>query len=278
MPTPNDHMDFHALAILEERRESRGVGEIADEAMPFAGGVVCRGEPGSWFNGARGAGMAGPVSRDEVRACINYLESRGLEPRFDICPYIHDTLRDALLEERFSLKQFESLVFRRLDPDERVDSPHPAPPDLRIVPVDPADDLQVELYGRTALQGFLPDGVEPPESFLRSTMRVARHPRTTAFLAMIGEECVGAGAMEIDGELAALFGVSVVKPRRRQGIQLATLAWRLREAARCGAKVATIGSRPGIATERNAQRMGFAMAYMKVSLVRPGPGLAPNQE
>lgn len=284
MPKSQQIVDFRALAVMEERRESRGVGEVADEYVPFAGGIVGRGEPGSWFNGARGAGMCGPVTRDEVRGFIEYLETAGIEPRIDVCPFVDPSLLEALKAERFSLHNFEALFYRPLDAGERVESPFPAPPEppeppeLRIVPVDPKNDAEVEDFARTALQGFLPDNTDPPESFVRSSMRVARHPRTVALRAMIGEECVGAGAMEIDGELAALFGVSVRKPHRNKGIQLAMLAWRLNEAARRGAKIATIGSRPGVATERNAQRMGFAMAYNKVTLVRPGPGLAPNVE
>jgi len=271
-------VDFRALAVLEERRESRGVAEVADEHISFAGGMVGRGEAGSWFNGARGVGMSGPVSREEVRGFIHYLESAGIEPRIDLCPFVDATLIEAVKVERFSLHNFEAVFFRPLVAGERVESPFSAPPGLRIVTVDPNNDAEVEDFARTALQGFLPDHTDPPESFVRSSMRVARHPRTVALRAMIGDECVGAGAMEIDGELAALFGVSVRRPHRGKGVQLAMLAWRLKEAARRGATVATIGSRPGVATERNAQRMGFAMAYNKVTLVRPGPGLAPNVE
>jgi hypothetical protein len=43
-----------------------------------------------------------------------------------------------------------------------------------------------------------------------------------------------------------------------------------------GCILATISSRPGIPTERNALRLGFTMAYTKVILVRPGPGLAAS--
>ncbi len=276
MSKHNGLMDFHALAVLEERRESRGVGEIADEAMPFAGGVVCRGEPGSWFNGARGAGMSGPVSRDEVRGFIHELEIRGIEPRISICPFVDESLRRALFEERFLLRDFTSVLCRPLLPDERI-APLVAPPQsLRIEPVDPSDQQAVESFARTSVAGFLSDSREPPEMCLRLTRRMARHPRATAIRAMVGDECVGAGAMEIDGELAALYGASVLVNRRGQGIQQAMLAWRLNRAAACGVSIATIGSRPRAQTERNAQRMGFALAYMKVTLVRPGPGLAPN--
>jgi predicted acetyltransferase len=81
--------------------------------------------------------------------------------------------------------------------------------------------------------------------------------------------------MEMLGDLATLYGVSVVPDMRRRGIQLAMMAWRLREAARRGAVIVTIGSLPGASTESNAMRMGFRVAYTKAVMVRPGAGLTP---
>jgi GNAT superfamily N-acetyltransferase len=86
---------------------------------------------------------------------------------------------------------------------------------------------------------------------------------------------VGAGSVEFAGELCALFGLSVLPEFRRRGIQQALIAARLNEARRRGAHLATISGRPGAATERNVMRMGFALAYTKVILVKPGPGLTP---
>ena len=75
--------------------------------------------------------------------------------------------------------------------------------------------------------------------------------------------------------IVALFGLAVVPEYRRRGVQQALIAERLRLARDAGARVATIGSRPGHSTERNVRRMGFQTAYTKVSLVRPGAGLRP---
>ena len=71
----------------------------------------------------------------------------------------------------------------------------------------------------------------------------------------------------------AFFGLRVLPEFRRRGIQQALIAARLNYAAARGARLATIGSRPGAGTERNVRRMGFATAYTKPVMVRPGPGL-----
>ncbi len=278
MPITSTLVDFRELAIAEEGRVALGVSEIVDESRPFLGGVAPRGEPGAWFNTVYAAGLAGPVERDEVRAMAAWYEEIGAEPRLDICPFVHETLLSALAAERFVLRRFETVLYRPLDPRERVESIFPAPPELRIEAVDPNDAGAVDSFARTAISGFLPEGMSPPESLLDSSRRVASHSRSTAIRAMIGEECVGAGAMEVAGDIAALFGVSVVPAHRRKGVQAAIVAWRLHRAAQAGAKNATISSLAGGPTERNAQRAGFRVAYTKVTLVRPGPGLTPAFE
>ena len=49
-----------------------------------------------------------------------------------------------------------------------------------------------------------------------------------------------------------------------------------RKAAARGATLAVIHTSPGIATERNARRLGFVMAYTKVVMTMPREGLASS--
>lgn len=284
-------VDFAALARLEEGRLSAGVREVAAVAVPMMGGWACRDEPGNWLNYAAGCGLAGPVSRDEVRALRRLYEEAGIEPRLEICPFIDPTLTRALADEGFVVRNFETVYYRGLDAERSGAAGDGAndpanggwralgPPGLEILVLDPSDEAALDDFARTALSGFLPEGVtEFPQAFMDSSKRVARQAATVCIRAMLDGACVGAGAMEVRGPVACLFGVSVRPAFRKRGVQRAMLAWRLREAARRGAVVATIGSRPGVATERNAQRAGFRVAYTKLVLVRPGEGLTPVVE
>ena len=50
----------HQIAALEERRQARGVSELADEHIVVGGGVACYGgSADSWMNLVVGAGMHG---------------------------------------------------------------------------------------------------------------------------------------------------------------------------------------------------------------------------
>ena len=59
-------------------------------------------------------------------------------------------------------------------------------------------------------------------------------------------------------------------------VQAALIARRLEHARDQGCELVTIGSRPGIATERNAARLGFYVAYTKVIMAMPGEGLTSS--
>lgn len=266
------------IAAAEERRIAMGVGEVALEARPFAGGTAARGAPGNWTNGIYGAGMSSDVDAGELRETIEWYERAGVEPRIECCPFAHRSLVAGAAEEGFVVRSFEQVFFRALFDASTVRAPAPAPAELRIEPVDPQDDAMVDAYAQTALAGFLPVGADIPADWLEVSRRVARHPRTTAIVARLDEEIVGAAAFEVLDTIGALFGAMVVERHRRRGIQQALLAWRLRRAAEHGARWATIGGRPGEATERNVRRMGFQVAYTKAILVRRGAGLAPVAE
>jgi len=261
------------IARLEEARVARGVSEIADDSRPFAGGTMNRASPGSWPNAAYGAGFNGPVEPGEVRTLVDYYTSRGIEPRVELAPFADPSLVRHLAAEGFVVKIFENVFYRPLAHEERFTTPHQPPAGLTIRRINPDDAALVDEYARIAISGFMPDGVTPPDDLVEAARRVARHARTTAVSAFLGGRMVAAGAVEVAGDIAALFGVSVIPEARRMGVQQAMLAWRLRYAAENNARFATIGARPGIATERNARRMGFQVAYTKAILIRPGEGL-----
>lgn len=263
------------IARREEARLARGLGEIAEARRAFGGGVAARGSPGTWVNSAVGMALRGPVARHEIESVLSWYESASVEPRFEVAPFVDAAFLDDCAALGMVVRAFENTFFRTLKRDEPLRPVVDPPAGLSIAIVDPRDETAVHSYSLVVTTGFFPEGMTPRAEDLAVTARAVRHPRTLAFTASLAGRVVGAGAMEIADQCAALFGLSVLPEFRRRGIQQALLAARLSEAARRGATLATIGSRPGVATERNVRRMGFQLAYTKVILVRPGPGLAP---
>jgi GNAT superfamily N-acetyltransferase len=141
--------------------------------------------------------------------------------------------------------------------------------------VDPADAAQVREFAVIGCTGFAPVGAPLREEAIALAIKCVTHPRCTGYTAFLDGLPVSAGAIEVHGEVAALFGLSVLTDYRARGIQTAMIHHRLLAARERGARIATIGSAPGIGTERNARRAGFQVAYTRVFMHRPGPGLEP---
>lgn len=275
-------VDYRGLAALEEARVAAAFRRCADASEPLAGGVMCRGAPGLWINAAIGAGLIDGASLDAMRAevsrLIGFYEGHAIEPRVEVCPFVAPPLVEALAERGFVVRLFENVFCRRLTDVDQLASERGRPAGLTIDEIDAGDAALAEEYARLSLEEFLPPGETPTEERMEGVRRAIRAPGVRAFLARSDGTTIGVGAVEIAGEVAALIGAAVRAPHRGRGVQGALIARRLEAACRAGARWATVTSRPGVATERNAQRAGFSPAYTRTVLVRPRPGLAPVVE
>ena len=272
-------MDLIDVARLEEKRIARAVRELADEVRDVGGGVAGRGEPGLWVNMAVGVGVGGEVRREELEGVTRWYEERGIEARFEVCPYADPSVMEGLGAMGFVVRGFESVMFREVGGGVGEQADAAGKGDVRefeVLVVDPGDAGMVRAYAEAVAPQFVPRGEEVTEGLLELTARSIRHPRVVALAAWAEGRVVGGGALEIYDATAALFGLAVAPRWRRRGVQTALMRERLRIARERGARIATIGFRPGAeasGTERTARRVGFEVAYTKVIVARPGEGL-----
>lgn len=278
-------IDLRRVAVLEEARLAAGMGLVAVERREVAGGMLARGEPGTWVNVATGLGMHGAVSDAEIEEFVAFYVSAGLEPRIEVCPFADASLVKGLASRRFVVKHFENVFFREYAASDRdlcaASTPSPLAEGIEVGRLDPEDEKGVWEYAAAVARGFSPDGEEPEAADVSLTARVVRTQHVWAYAARAEGRIVGGGAIEIPpGEGAkatALFALSVLPAYRRKGVQQALIAARLRAGAEAGGTIATISALPGVATERNARRMGFQVAYTKAVMAWPGEGLAGSR-
>ena len=108
---------------------------------------------------------------------------------------------------------------------------------------------------------------ESPEivDFVRSMGQVsARAKETYTFLAESRGEPIASGSMHLHDGVAALAGASTIPSARRRGAQNALLSARLAFAHTHGCDLAVMGALPGSASQRNAERNGFRVAYTRI--------------
>jgi GNAT superfamily N-acetyltransferase len=84
--------------------------------------------------------------------------------------------------------------------------------------------------------------------------------------------------MSIHEGVALLAGASTVPEARGRGAQLALLDARLRYAVEHGCDLAMMCALPGSASQRNAERQGFRIAYTRIKwrLDRPASPLGDD--
>lgn len=268
-------LELAQIAALEERRQADLLTAVAPLVRAFAGGVMGFHEPGSWQNQASGVGLDGPVADADVEAMVEFYVSRGVEPRVELSPFAHPSLIEALGRRGFVVREFEHVLARELLADEDFESRLPLgrPAGLELEIVDKTDAAAIERAVETTLRGFYPDA-EPPGAMIDACRSTLLLDSTLTFVAWIDGELAAAGSLSRGSKVASLMGVSTLPAFRRRGIQQVLMVARLAAAREQGCVLTTIGSRPGMPTERNAMRLGFRVAYTKVIVVRPGDGLA----
>ncbi|WP_288481741.1 GNAT family N-acetyltransferase [uncultured Deinococcus sp.] len=116
-------------------------------------------------------------------------------------------------------------------------------------------------WAALAAQGFGPG----TEAIMRL---VAGVPGTRRFVATVGGEAAGTGAYATEAGVAALHGTATRPEFRGRGVQAALLAFRLAQAAREGADLASVFVTPGSGSERNVVRAGFRLAGLRLTFTR----------
>jgi GNAT superfamily N-acetyltransferase len=260
---------FRDVAGLEEARAARQLAELVLEARPFAGGVAGYSGPGTYHNRVLAAGLAGPVGDDELDALVEFYRGREVPAAVELCPYVDPGLIEGLASRGFVLREFKQLFHRSLQTRESLPSPPLGwPAKLEVCEVDRGSPSEIELCVRVSMSGFFAPGQTIPDAVVDVGRRSIGLGRTRAYVAMVDGQPAGAGSMDLDDEVAHLNGTSVLPEFRQRGVQQALMLTRLARAREHGCEIATIGSRPGTSTERNAQRLGFGVAYSKSVLVR----------
>ena len=120
-----------------------------------------------------------------------------------------------------------------------------------------------ELWAQTAAKGWS-ELREYADSRLE-LMRVRTERRGAySFLAETEGNAIAAGVLSISDGVAVLAGASTIPEGRKQGAQLALLESRLRYGAEQGCDIAMVCASPGSASQRNAERHGFRIAYTRI--------------
>jgi GNAT superfamily N-acetyltransferase len=243
---------------------------LGKASLRVAGGVAVFRELGSHANKTVNVGLDVVPTDADLDAIERFFVERGTEPKLELTAFAEHALIRRLADRGFVLFEVENVL--ACDAQKVVPT---VPAGVTIEKIDRLDDARIREAVRVQTHGFSPDG-KIDEQLFEFAVFNAKQPSCETFVALVDGRIVGAGAAAVLAKSCGLFGASVLAEHRRRGIQRALIEARVAWGAAHGADLAFVVSRPGIATERNAMRAGFVMAYARIVLVKRLAGLVPS--
>lgn len=205
-----------------------------------------------------GLGLFQPVTAAELDSIEQFFLERKAEVFHEVCPLADPSLRSLLNERGYQPIEFTSVMYRPIESGVETINSRDNKILVRLINND-----EQELWTKTSAQGWS----EFPElvDFLKDIGQVsARQQRAHSFLAELDGQPVATGVLIISEGIALLAGASTIPEGRKQGAQLALLEHRLRYGSEHGCDLAMMGAEPGSASQRNAERHGFRIAYTRI--------------
>ena len=247
----------YALGYQKLRPEvGAAVEQICGGHMIFAG-------LGSPVGRATGLGLDRPFTPEVLDQVEAFYRSHGAPAQVDVCPLHEPELFEVIKQRGYALAELNNVLFRRLRIEE---DPPPPPPGVRIRRGRPEEAPTLAAIVARCFAEYGP----PPEGFEAMLLPNYQFAGSISFVASVDGRAVGVGAGLLipEHKIVALFGAGTLPEFRGRGIQTALLGFRTHLAAQEGCEFAVIVTRGGTTSQRNAERVGFRVAYSKATLVK----------
>lgn len=259
-----------ALARRLERAEAQGSAEFVEtraRLFPESGATWIE-VAGAYamYDGLKspltqtfGLGILRSLTNSDMDTIEEFYRERGAPVFHEVSPLADASVLALLNERAYHPIEFTSVMFRpikrgvhlKISRNERIQ--------VRL-----AGKNEQELWAQTATRGWS-EFIEFADFMFEMWQVSAKTAGALTFLAELEEgKPIATGAMSICDGVALLAGASTVPEARRQGAQLALLDSRLRYAVEHGCDIAMMCALPGSASQRNAERQGFRIAYTRI--------------
>jgi ribosomal protein S18 acetylase RimI-like enzyme len=247
---------FYARVFQKTRPEMGAAEEeICGGHMVFAG-------PGSPIGRATGVGLDRPFTAEDLDRVEEFYRAHHAPAQVDLCPLHEAAVFEMCKERGYALAELNNVLYRPLEPQEEFPA---APAACEIRRGRPQES---EAAGAIVEQAFFPDGAPEPYRGLLPPLYQMEGGLT--FVANIDGKMVacGAGLVIPEHRVFGLFGAGTLTEYRGRGLQTALLRARMKAAAEAGCEYAVVVTQGGSVSQRNCERLGFRVAYSKVTVIR----------
>lgn len=248
---------FYARVFQKARPEvGAAEEEICGGHMVFAG-------IGSPIGRATGIGLDHPITAGVLDRIEQFYRERKAPSQADLCPLHGPEVFELFKDRGYSIAELNNVLYCKLDPAEQF----PASPEGVTIRRSPPEEA--EITGAIVESAFFPDGA--PEPFRGLIAPLYQMEGALAFVAVVSGQLVacGTGLVIPQHKVFALCGAGTLAAFRGRGLQTALLRARMSAAAQAGSEYAVVVTQGGTTSQRNAERLGFKVAYSKVTVIKP---------
>lgn len=235
--------------------------ELGAAAERISGGHMVFAGLGSPIGRATGIGLEQPLSASELDQIEQFYRAKKAPVQVDLCPIHRPEVFEMFKQRGYSIAELNNVLYRKLDASEKFPSPPPGCEIRRSL------IGEAEATGAIVESAFFPDGA--PEPF-RGLITPLYRMGGLAFVAAVEGKLVacGTGLVILQHRVFALCGAGTLTDYRRRGFQTALLRARMAAAAEAGCEYAVVVTQGGTTSQRNAERLGFHVAYSKVTVIK----------
>jgi GNAT superfamily N-acetyltransferase len=229
--------------------------EICGGHMSFCG-------LGSPVGRAVALGLDRPFTADDLDRVEAFYRSHKAPAQVDLCPMHEPAVFEMFKERGYAIAELNNVLYRALEAKETFSSP-PLGCEIRRSPA-----AEAEAAGAIVESAFFPDGA--PEAFRGLIAPLYQMEGSLAFVASVAGKLAacGTGLVIPEHKVVALCGAGTLAEYRGRGLQTALLRARMAAAAEVGCEYAVIVTQGGTTSQRNAERLGFRVAYSKVTVIK----------
>ena len=236
--------------------------EIGAAEEEICGGHMIFAGLGSPIGRATGIGLDRTITAEDVDRIEAFYRERKAPSQVDLTPLHGPEVFEMFKERGYAIAELNNVLFRRLVQGEKF----PAPPgDFRIRR---SFWEEAPATGEIVERAFFPDGA--PEQYRGLITPLYQMENALAFVATVDDKPVacGTGLVIPQHGIFALAGAGTLTEYRGRGLQTALLRARMAAATEAGCEYVAVVTQGGTISQRNAERLGFRVAYSKVTVVK----------
>src|SRR5579862_3131654 len=243
--------------VFQKIRPEMGAAEeeICGGHMIFAG-------LGSPIGRATGLGLDRPFTAADLDHIEKFYRAHNAPSQVDLCPMHEPAVFEMFKERGYGIAELNNVLYRKLDKQEKFPPP-PAGCEIR-----PSRLEEAETAGAIVESAFFPDGA--PEAYRGLIAPFYQIEGALPFIASVAGMLVacGTGLVIPQHKVFALCGAGTLADYRGRGLQTALLRARMSAAVQAGCEYAVVVTQGGTTSQRNAERLGFRVAYSKVTVIK----------